>query len=183
MEDLKLFIGGKWIDGHSGKKIEVENPATRKIIGTVPQGDQVDVENAVNAAKKGYEVWKKYNGSQRAECLRNLAEYFEEHSGEIANTITAELGAPISMAEDWHVGAAARECRFFADCAENFSYEESKAGYILRREPFGFVSVLELLHRRKNVWKSCQTYWMKFDVCEGIPVQKIEILIFSQIEA
>ena len=140
MEDLKLFIGGKWMDGHSGKKIEVENPATRKIIGTVPQGDEVDVENAVSAAKKGYEVWKNYNGIQRAECLRKLAEYFEEHSKEIADTITAELGAPISMAEDWHVGAAARECRFFADCVETFSYEEIKAGYILRREPFGIVA-------------------------------------------
>ena len=140
MEDLKLYIGGKWIDGHSGKKIEVENPATRKIIGTVPQGDQIDVENAVSAAKKGYKVWKKYNGGQRAECLRKLAKYFEEHSKEIADTITAELGAPISMAEDWHVGAAARECRFFADCVENFSYEEVKARYILRREPFGIVA-------------------------------------------
>lgn len=140
MEDFKLFIGGTWVEGHSAKKIEVENPATKEIIGTVPMGDEVDVNKAVEAAKKAYLIWKTYSGIERAQCLRKLADYFEEHSSEIARTITAELGAPVSMSEDWHVGAAAREARFFADCAENFSYEERKPGYILRREPFGIVA-------------------------------------------
>lgn len=140
MEELKLYIGGKWVDGHSGEKIEVENPATKEIIGTVPRGDEEDVNAAVEAAKAGYTVWKGYSAADRAACLRKLANYFEIHSSEIAKTITEELGAPISMSEDWHVGAAAREARFFADCAESFSYEEKKDGYILRREPFGIIA-------------------------------------------
>lgn len=140
MEPMELFIGGKWIPGHSGKVIEVENPATREIIAAVPQGDAQDCAAAVQAAKEGFAVWKTYSGKQRAECLYRLADYFEAHSAEIASTITAELGAPVKMAEDWHVSAAAGETRFFAECAENFPYEEKKNGYILRREPFGIVA-------------------------------------------
>lgn len=140
MENLKLYIGGKWIDGHSGKVIEVENPATKQIIGTVPRGDAEDVEAAVAAAKDGFLAWKKYSGADRGECLRKAAEYFKQHQKEIAATITAELGAPVSMSEDWHVAAAEGEAVEFAEFAENFVYEEKKEGYILRREPFGIVA-------------------------------------------
>ena len=140
MEDLKLYIGGTWVDGASGEKIEVENPATRALIGTVPQGNEVDVNAAVEAAKAGYQIWKSYSKEQRAECLMKMSEYFNSHSAEIAATITAELGAPVKMSEDWHVGAAAGECEFFAKCTREFNYEEEKEGYLLRREPFGIVA-------------------------------------------
>lgn len=140
MENLKLYIGGKWVDGHSGKVIEVENPATKEIIGTVPQGDVEDVEAAVEAAKAGFEVWKTYSGADRGKCLRKAAAYFKEHLDEIAATIAAELGAPVSMAADWHASGAEGEAIEFAEFAENFVYEEKKNGYILRREPFGIVA-------------------------------------------
>ena len=115
MEIFKLFIGGEWIDGDSTEMIEVENPATKEIIAKVPKGNEADCNKAVEAAKKGFEVWKDYSAQMRAECLYKLADYFEEHSGEIAATITAELGAPVKMSEDWHVSAAAGETRFFAE--------------------------------------------------------------------
>ena len=118
MEHLKLYIGGKWVDGHSGAVIEVENPATKEIIATVPRGDKIDVEAAVNAAKEGFNVWKNYTGVQRGACLRKAAEYFKKNSKKIADIITAELGAPISMAEDWHVGGAYGETIEFAEFAE-----------------------------------------------------------------
>ncbi|MGN0152908.1 MAG: aldehyde dehydrogenase family protein [Lachnospiraceae bacterium] len=140
MKDLQLFIGGKWVDGHSGEKIYVENPATKEIFATVPKGDEADVNAAVEAAKEGFKEWKQYTGEKRAKCLYKLADFFEAHSAEIADTITKELGAPVSMSEDWHVSGAAGETRFFAEAAENFAYEERFEGYILRREPFGIIA-------------------------------------------
>ncbi len=140
METMKLYIGGKWVESHSKEFIDVENPAQRKIIGRVPAGNAKDVDAAVEAAKKGFQIWKNYTGEQRGAALRRAADYFEAHSKEIADTITAELGAPVSMSEDWHVSAAAGEAREFAEFAEQFIYEEKKTGYILRREPYGIVA-------------------------------------------
>lgn len=140
METMKLYIGGKWVESHSKEFIDVENPAQRKIIGRVPAGNAKDVDAAVEAAKKGFQIWKNYTGEQRGATLRRAADYFEAHSKEIADTITAELGAPVSMSEDWHVSAAAGEAREFAEFAEQFIYEEKKTGYILRREPYGIVA-------------------------------------------
>lgn len=142
MKNYQLYIGGEWVDGHSGDKISVENPATKEIFATVPAGDAEDVAKAVSAAKEGLKVWKEYSGAERAECLYKMSEYFAKHSGEIAATITEELGAPVKMSEDWHVSAAAHEAKFFGDCAKDFHYEEKKEGYILRREPFGIVAAI-----------------------------------------
>ena len=142
MEDLKMYIGGKWTPGHSGERIEVENPATKEIIGTVPRGNEEDVDAAAEAAKEGYQVWKTYSVRERTRCLRRLADDLDRHAEEIADTITRELGAPVSMAKDWHVAAAGSETRCFADWAEMLSYEEQKDGYILRREPFGIVAAV-----------------------------------------
>lgn len=142
MEDLKMYIGGKWTEGHNKEKIKVENPATKEIIGTVPRGDEEDVNAAAAAAKKGYKIWRKYSAKERTKCLRNLADDLDQHIEEIADTITRELGAPVSMAKDWHVAAAGSEARYFAEWAEMFSYEEMKEGYLLRREPFGIVAAI-----------------------------------------
>ncbi|HCJ09193.1 MAG: aldehyde dehydrogenase family protein [Lachnospiraceae bacterium] len=140
MEKLQLYIGGQWVDGHSGEYIYVENPAKKEMIAAVPKADEEDVQRAVKAAKSGYEIWRFYSGKQRAECLYRLADFFEVHQKEIASTVTQELGAPVSMAEQWHVAGAAGETRFFAKLAEDFAYETRHSGYILRREPYGIVA-------------------------------------------
>ena len=63
MEIFKLFIGGEWIDGDSTEMIDVENPATKEIIAKVPKGNEADCNKAVEAAKKGFEVWMHGTGS------------------------------------------------------------------------------------------------------------------------
>lgn len=140
MEHYKMFIDGKWVDGTTGETIQVENPATKEIFATVPEGNEVDVNLAVAAAKAAFPIWKTYSGAERAVCLEKFAAYMKAHSKEIAMDLTKELGAPVKMAEGWHVAAAASEAQFFADCARNFKYEEEKEGYLLRREPFGVVA-------------------------------------------
>jgi acyl-CoA reductase-like NAD-dependent aldehyde dehydrogenase len=76
-----------------------------------------------------------------AECLRKLA-VISKNTAMRCSIRSQQSWGSVRMYEDWHVGAAARESRFFADCAENFSYEEKKSGYILRREPFGVVAAI-----------------------------------------
>lgn len=142
MADLGLFIGGKYIDGHSGRKIQVENPVTKEIIHSVPMGDEVDVDKAVEAAESGLKVWGTMDGKDRAGYLNKMADYFDAHVQEIAATVTGELGAPVSMSADWHASAAGSEIRFYADLAADFKYEEKFEGYIRRREPFGIVAAL-----------------------------------------
>ena len=53
----RLFIAGTWQDAADGKTIDVTNPATGKVVDTVPAATAADVARAVDEAVKGQKVW------------------------------------------------------------------------------------------------------------------------------
>lgn len=140
MEHLKLYIGGHWVEGHSGAFISVEDPAAGRIIGRVPDGDAEDVERAVIAAKEALPGWKASTAQERARLLERVAEYFEAHMDELADLVTGELGAPVNMVKDWHCRPAVGEARYYAEIARNYQYEVSVPGARILREPVGIVA-------------------------------------------
>lgn len=140
MREYKLFIGGKWVEGHSGQWIEVENPATGEIFAKVPAGDETDVNRAVSAAQAALKVWRGYSAEERAILLEKVADYLDDHLDEIAEMVTKELGAPVSMAKDWHCSPAPDEARYFAQMARTFEYDSAVPGAIIAREPVGIVA-------------------------------------------
>jgi acyl-CoA reductase-like NAD-dependent aldehyde dehydrogenase len=90
-----LFIDGRW-QTPSGRGIaEVINPATEEVAGSVPLGDERDVDNAVAAARKAFNSWSRMPSSVRAGYIRALAEQLRARADEMASVITAELGMPV----------------------------------------------------------------------------------------
>ncbi len=140
MKKYQLFIDGKWADSTEDKWIEVENPATREIIGKVPRGNADDVDRAVAAARAASESWADKTPHERAEFLRRLSGVIEKRKDEFCAVISAELGIPLKYAFDYHVGGAINEAKYFADMAENFEYEKKTECGMIRREPFGVVA-------------------------------------------
>ena len=65
--DRKMLIDGKWVDSVSGKTIETVHPATGDTICQVAEGDQADVDRAVQAARRAFESkpWARLSGAQR----------------------------------------------------------------------------------------------------------------------
>ena len=124
MKEYQLFIDGKWTAGAEDRWIEVENPATKEIIGKVPRGNAEDVDRAVAAARAAAESWAAKAPHERAEFLRKLSEVIEKRKDEFCTTISSELGIPLKYAFDYHVSGAIREAKYFADMCENFEYEQ-----------------------------------------------------------
>ena len=56
--NTQLFINGKWRPSQSGRTIAVINPATEEAIGTVAHADRADLDDALEAADKGFKVWR-----------------------------------------------------------------------------------------------------------------------------
>ena len=54
-----IYIGGKWVPASGEEKIEVINPATEEIIGTVPVGSKSDINDAITAARSAFSSWSK----------------------------------------------------------------------------------------------------------------------------
>ena len=93
--DTQLFINGKWQEPAEGKTLPVMNPATGKEIGRVAHAGRPDLERAVEAAQKGFNVWRDMLPAERSKIMRKAAALFRERAGEIAPLLTQEQGKPL----------------------------------------------------------------------------------------
>ena len=139
----QLFVGGEWADGADGETMEVINPSTGETIAEVPRGSAADVDRAVEAAKQALPEWLETTPGERAELLLKLADLLDEHTDELAEIESRNVGKPLGYARD-ELPVCSDNLRFFAGAArllEGKSAGEYMRGYtsMIRREPIGVV--------------------------------------------
>lgn len=98
-----LFINGDWVMPAGQARTEVINPATEGIAGVIPCGDLEDLNRAVAAARAALAGWSATPSSVRADYIKALADALTQHSADMADLITAELGMPAQWCEDIQV--------------------------------------------------------------------------------
>ena len=102
MEIKKNFINGKWVEGTSGKVIDVINPATGEVFAKVSESSVEDVRSAVHAARESFyhsREWRDMDSQTRADVLLKVAALIERDSAEIAMLDTLDNGKPLREAE------------------------------------------------------------------------------------
>ncbi|MEM9576899.1 MAG: NAD-dependent succinate-semialdehyde dehydrogenase [Pseudomonadota bacterium] len=114
--DLNLFIGGEW--RKTGSDMAVVNPATEEEIGRLPCASVADLDAALDAAGKGFEIWRRTSPRDRADTILRAAALMRERQEEIATSITLEHGKPLAQARlevirgaeffEWDAGEAMR---------------------------------------------------------------------------
>ena len=112
--DIQLHIAGRWRPAEGGKTIPVINPATEETIGTVPHATRNDLDEALAAAKAGFDTWRKVSAFYRSKIMRKAANLLRERSEEIARLMTMEQGKPLREARI-EVQAAADTTDWFAE--------------------------------------------------------------------
>lgn len=138
--DLNLYIDGGW--RKAAGDLPVLNPATEEEIGRLPRADRSDLDDALEAAAKGFRVWSRTPPVERANVLLKAAALMRERQEEIATAITAEHGKPLPQARLEVI----RGCEFFEwDAGETTrTYGRvipSAPGvrYIVHHQPIGTV--------------------------------------------
>jgi succinate-semialdehyde dehydrogenase/glutarate-semialdehyde dehydrogenase len=104
--ELGLFIGGKWANGSGRKSEPVINPANEKPLADLPHASKGDLDEAVEAAKKGFEVWRKTSAWDRGRIMRKAADLMRERAANIAKILTQEQGKTIAEATGEVLAAA-----------------------------------------------------------------------------
>jgi 1-pyrroline dehydrogenase len=143
VQQLQNLVGGEWVDAVEGGTAEIINPATGETIAEVPEGTQADVDRAVEAAAKAWPEWREVTPAERAELLLKLADLIDEHTDELAQLESQNVGKPLAAAKD-EMPVCADNLRFFAGAArilEGRATGEYMTGYTswIRREPIGIV--------------------------------------------
>jgi phenylacetaldehyde dehydrogenase len=112
----KLLIDGKWVSAASGKTFPTYNPATGEVLAQIAEGDRVDIDAAVKAARKAFDKgpWSKMTSSERGRLIWKLADLIEEHLEEFATLETLDNGKPLTVARAADVPLAVDMFRYMA---------------------------------------------------------------------
>ncbi|MDO6406762.1 NAD-dependent succinate-semialdehyde dehydrogenase [Pantoea phytobeneficialis] len=116
----RCLVNGEWVSGSKGEVIEVDNPATGKIIATVPALSASDTENAIHAAQTAFRSWSKMAAKDRTAVLRRWFTLMVDNADDLAALMTAEQGKPLAEAKG--------EALYAASFVEWFA-EEAKRVY------------------------------------------------------
>ena len=138
----KFYIDGKWVQPVSTKTSELIDPATEKVYGTIAMGSAEDVDNAVKAARRAFTTFSQSTVGERVALLEKIDRIFRRREREIAETVTQEMGMPISLSTtglaDWckvHTAATIEILR-------NFEFVEKLGTTTVYKEPIGVVGLI-----------------------------------------
>ena len=101
------FIDGRLVPARSGKTFDVVNPATGEIIGQAAEGDQSDVDAAVEAADRAQKGWAKMPSRKRGALVAQCAALLNAHKEELARLIALETGKALRTESRVEAGAVA----------------------------------------------------------------------------
>ena len=137
-----LYIDGTWVEPNGEGTIEVINPATEGVIGSVPVGSESDANAAVQAARAAFTDWSESTIDERSNYLNLLSSALKDRGEEMAELITSEVGTPIEYSRMAMVGTPRVVSRSYAKILDGFAWEEEVRNSIVVKEPIGVVAMI-----------------------------------------
>ncbi|MGK4903788.1 aldehyde dehydrogenase family protein [Streptomyces albus] len=137
-----MFLDGSWRPALGSGTIEVTNPADGTVLGAVPAGDGQDIDAAVGAARAALPGWAATAPAERAALLEALQRALTGRREEIAETVTAELGSPLSLSRKVHAAVPLAVCGSYARLAAEYAFEERIGTSRVLHEPVGVVGAI-----------------------------------------
>ncbi len=142
----QCYIDGAWRHADSGDTIDVRNPATSGVLGTIPRMGTAETRRAIEAAAAALPTWKAKTAKERASVLRRWFELMLENQEDLAQLMTLEQGKPLAEARG-EIAYAASFIEWFAEegkriYGETIPQHLADRRILVLREPVGVVGAI-----------------------------------------
>jgi aldehyde dehydrogenase (NAD+) len=138
----KIYVGGAWVSTAGNGTLEVIDSNNEEVIGTIPEGTAADVDKAVEAAAEAFGEWSTTSVDERAKMLSRISEGLAARTDEIAQTISKEVGMPMTLSGAIQVGLAVGAFAEIAQQITEFTWDEEVGNSLIVREPVGVVGAI-----------------------------------------
>ncbi len=140
------LINGEWVAADSGKTIDVINPATGLVIGTVPNAGKAETKRAIDAAAEAFKTWRKTSALERSKLMRKLHDAILENQDALAELLTLEQGKSLAESKG-EVGMSAAYILWYAEEARRTYGDTVPSPWADRRimvtkEPVGVIGAI-----------------------------------------
>jgi aldehyde dehydrogenase (NAD+) len=139
---LQFYIDGKWVDPVTPRTLEVLNPATEEPIGTISLGSAADVDRAVAAARAAFERYAQTTKAERIALLERIIGAYQERIGDLAETISQEMGAPAWLAKAAQAPAGLAHFAQTLQVLQRYEFDEQRGTTRIVREPVGVCGLI-----------------------------------------
>jgi succinate-semialdehyde dehydrogenase/glutarate-semialdehyde dehydrogenase len=140
------YIDGAWVNAKSGGTVSVDNPATGEVIGTVPRMGTAETRDAIEAADRAFQTWRKKTGKEKAAVLRKWFELMMANVDDLARLMTIEQGKPLAESKG-EVAYAAAFLEWFGEEAKRI-YGDTIPGHqgdkriVVLKQPIGVAACI-----------------------------------------
>jgi aldehyde dehydrogenase (NAD+) len=142
IDRAELFIGGEWVAPAGAGRIEVLDPTTERVIGSVPEGTAEDVDRAVAAAREAFDGWSQLAPEDRAEACAAIGNALYARQQEIAELISREMGMPLAQSVMIQASLPVMSFLTQPQLVSELAWEEQIGNSLVVREPVGVVGAI-----------------------------------------
>jgi len=141
-DNRQFYIDGAWVDPIEPKELKVINPATEEVAGVISMGSSKDVDRAVMAARRAFDSYSHSAPAERLALLERMLAAYKAHYDEIAQAISIEMGAPITLSKGSQTGIGVGHISAMIDVLKTFKFEEMRGTVRLIQEPVGVCALI-----------------------------------------
>ncbi len=143
MQDYKQFyINGSWMDAAGEQLLDVINPATEQAVARIALGNATDVDRAVAAARAAFPAFSQTSREQRIELLESIIEVHLRRMADMAEAISTEMGAPISLALEAQAPSGVQHLQATLAALRTFEFESTLGSASVFKEPVGVCGLI-----------------------------------------
>jgi aldehyde dehydrogenase (NAD+) len=141
-DNRQFYIDGAWVDPVEPKEFKVINPATETVAGLISMGGAKDVDRAVAAARRAFDSYSRTAPAERLALMERILAAYKAHYDEIAQAISTEMGAPITLAKGSQTRIGVGHISAMIDVLKTFKFEEMRGTTRLVQEPVGVCALI-----------------------------------------
>ena len=142
----KFYIDGAWVDPAQKNDLEVIDPTTEEPFAVISLGSQADTDRAVAAAKAAFPAWSATPPAERLKYVEKILEVYKRRNDDIADAMTAEMGAPTDMSREDQAGSGSFHIETFIENFKDFEFirplGEHAPTSMVAWEPIGVVGLI-----------------------------------------
>ncbi|HZR81506.1 MAG TPA: aldehyde dehydrogenase family protein [Candidatus Binatia bacterium] len=138
----QFYIDGAWVNPATPKDFPVLNPANEEPIETISLGAKADVDKAVTAARAAFPSFSQTTREERLGLLMKIAEVYQKHYEEMAETISKEMGAPLWLSKAAQAAAPLGHVMAMIEVLKGYEFERPKGATMMRKEPIGVCGLI-----------------------------------------
>ena len=144
LKKTDFYINGAWTPPATPNDFEVINPADEVAFATISMGSPEDIDRAIKAARAAFPAYAAMKSEEGIELLNKLLEIYKRRSDEMAEAISKEMGAPMTLATQAQSAAGIGNLIGFLKALKTFQFEDdlNQKGELIIHEPIGVCGLI-----------------------------------------